>query len=215
VIDLSDAMAALVRERLARRRQPHWVDPALPTPARDRFSGPDWIFEPKFDGERCLAFRDGDGVRLMTRRRVQVNDAYPALVDALAAQNADDFVVDGQVVESADGADRAGGEPVCFYVFDVLHSDGCDTTGLTLRERKTLLRRLLSFDDPLRYTDHRDAEGEKYWQQACERGWKGMIAKRADAPYQQGRTPDWLQFTRGSGPGAGREGHRIYRSGQV
>ncbi len=211
MIDLAEALAAVARARLARRRQPCWVDPALATLTHDRFSDPGWIFEPKFDGERCLAFRDGGGVRLMTRNKKQVNDTYPELVDALAAQQAGDFVVDGEVVafdhgvtsfarlqrriQLSDGDQaRASGVPVYFYVFDVLHADGHDTTGLTLRERKTLLRRLLSFSDPLRYATHRNAEGVKYWLQACQKGWEGVIAKRADAPYQHGRTSDWQKF---------------------
>lgn len=210
-MDLSDALAALARARFASRRQPHWVDPALATLTHDRFSDPGWIFEPKFDGERCLAFRNGDDVRLMTRNKKQVNDTYPELVDALTAQQAGDFVVDGEVVAFDRGVTsfarlqrriqvsdpdeaRASGVPVYFYVFDVLHADGHDTTGLTLRERKSLLRRLLSFDDPLRYTTHRRAEGEHFWDQARQKGWEGVIAKRADAPYQHGRTSDWQKF---------------------
>jgi DNA ligase D-like protein (predicted ligase) len=211
VIDLADALAAVARERFARRRQPRWVDPALATLTHDRFSDPGWIFEPKFDGERCLAFRSGDDVRLLTRNKKRVNDTYPELVDALAAQQAGDFVVDGEVVAFDRGvtsfarlqrriqlgdpaAARASGVPVYFYVFDVVHADGYDTTGLMLRERKSLLRRLLSFADPLRYTTHRRADGENFWAQACRKGWEGVIAKRADAPYQHGRTSDWRKF---------------------
>ncbi|HEU5161000.1 MAG TPA: hypothetical protein VFU43_28645 [Streptosporangiaceae bacterium] len=216
MIDLSDALAAVARERFARRRQPHWVDPALPTVTHDRFSDPGWILEPKLDGQRCLAFRGGDGVRLLTRDREQVNDTYPELVEALGGQRAGDFVVDGEVVAFDRGvtsfarlrrrieltdpaAARAGRVPVYFYVFDVLHTDGQDTTGLTLRERKSLLRRLLSFADPLRYMPHRRGEGEDCWERARREGWRGIVAKRADAPYQHGRTSDWRRFVGGDG----------------
>ena len=71
---------------------------------------------------------------------------------------------------------------------------GRDVRPLPLRERKQLLRGLLSFDDPLRFTEHRDADGEAYWQAACAQGWEGVIAKRADAPYHSGRSRDWLKF---------------------
>jgi bifunctional non-homologous end joining protein LigD len=192
-------------------RQPRWTEPALATLTHERFSDPDWIFEPKFDGERCLAFRNGAGVRLLTRNKKQVNDTYPELVDALRAQRASDFVIDGEVVAFEHGVTsfarlqhrmqvsdpeqaRASGVAVYFYVFDVLHADGRDTTGLPLRGRKNLLRRLLSYADPLRFTTHRNAEGEAYWRQACRKGWEGVIAKRADAPYQHGRTTDWQKF---------------------
>jgi ATP-dependent DNA ligase len=57
-----------------------------------------------------------------------------------------------------------------------------------LRERKALLGGLLSFGGPLRFTEHRDTDGEAYCQDACWRGWEGIIAKRAESPYRPGRT---------------------------
>ena len=191
--------------------QPSWVEPALATLTHERFSRPGWIFERKFDGERCLAFRDGDRVSLMTRNRKQVAGTYPEIAEAIGAQQAGDFIVDGEVV-AFDGRvtsfarlqqriglatpqqARRSGVTVYFYLFDVLYADGRDTTGLPLLERKRILRRLLSFTDPLRFTVHRNTEGEAYWRDACRRRWEGVIAKRAGAPYRHGRTTDWLKF---------------------
>jgi bifunctional non-homologous end joining protein LigD len=68
--------------------QPGWLGPELATLTADRFSDPAWIFERKFDGERCLAFHDGDQLRLMTRGRQQVTGTYPEIASALAAQDA-------------------------------------------------------------------------------------------------------------------------------
>jgi len=62
---------------------------------RRRFSDPTWIHERKFDGERCLVFRSGADVRLVTRNRRIVNNHYPGLAGAFARQKAEDFVVDG------------------------------------------------------------------------------------------------------------------------
>jgi len=84
--------------------------------------------------------------------------------------------------------------PVFYCVFDLLYADGRDVRPEPLRERKKLLRQVLSFGDPLRYTEHRDRDGEEYFEQACRLGWEGLIAKRADAPYRSGRTRDWLKF---------------------
>jgi bifunctional non-homologous end joining protein LigD len=89
---------------------------------------------------------------------------------------------------------RRSGVAVYLYLFDVLHAAGYDLTGLELRQRKAVLRRLLAFHDPLRFTPHRNADGEAYWRQACRKGWEGVIAKRADAPYAPGRSGDWLKF---------------------
>ena len=84
--------------------------------------------------------------------------------------------------------------PVFYYIFDVLYADGRDVRPLPLRERKSVLAGLLSFDDPLRYTEHRDNDGEAYYAEACRQGWEGLIAKRDDAPYRAGRSRDWLKF---------------------
>ena len=192
-------------------RQPGWLEPELATLTADRFSDPAWIFERKFDGERCLAFRDGEQLRLVTRNRQQVTGTYPEITKALRAQDAADFIVDGEVV-AFDGDQTSFSRlqrrlgvrdpgpallaevPVYIYLFDVLWADGRDVRPRPLLERKALLRDLLSFRDPLRFTEHRDGDGEAYYTEACRLGWEGLIAKRADAPYRPGRTRDWLKF---------------------
>jgi bifunctional non-homologous end joining protein LigD len=188
-----------------------WVDPQLATLTRDRFFDAAWMYERKFDGERCLAYRGRDGVALMTRNRQRVNSTYPELAAALAAQHAADFVIDGEVV-AFDGRttsfsrlqQRLGvrnpperliaSVPVVYYLFDVLRADGRDVRNLSLRERKQVLRGLLSFGGPLRFTVHRISGASAYWDQACGRGWEGLVVKRADSPYRSGRSRDWLKF---------------------
>jgi bifunctional non-homologous end joining protein LigD len=86
------------------------------------------------------------------------------------------------------------GVKVYYYLFDLLHLDGHSTRGLPLRERKALLKDILDWQDPLRFTQHRNGNGLEYFQHACASGWEGLIAKRAEAPYRSGRTPDWLKF---------------------
>jgi bifunctional non-homologous end joining protein LigD len=188
-----------------------WVDPQLATLTKDRFFDPAWMYERKFDGERCLAYRDRDGIALMTRNRQRVNSTYPELAAALAAQQVADFVIDGEVVAFDGGTtsfsrlqQRLGvrnppesliaSVPVVYYLFDVLRAPGRDVRDLPLRERKQVLRQLLSFDGPLRFTMHRSARARAYWDQACGRGWEGLVVKRADSPYRSGRSRDWLKF---------------------
>ena len=72
--------------------QPAWVEPELATLTKDRFSDPAWLYERKFDGERCLAYRAGDQARLLTRNQKQVNGTYPELAAALQAQDCTDFI---------------------------------------------------------------------------------------------------------------------------
>src|SRR6202044_1091711 len=190
---------------------PSWAQPQLATLTKDRFSDPQWLFERKLDGERLLAFRDASGVRLLTRNDRDVTATFPEVADALMAQEADDFVVDGEVVAFRDGQtsfsmlqQRLGvahptpalikDYPVTYYIFDVLFADGRDTRGLPQRDRKERLHALLDFTGPLRYTEHRVGDGEAFYRQACVDGWEGLIAKRADAPYAAGRTRNWLKF---------------------
>jgi bifunctional non-homologous end joining protein LigD len=192
-------------------KQPAWLSPMLATLTDQRFSNRDWIFECKLDGIRCLAFRNGRQIRLLSRNKQNLNNTYPELVDALREQHTDDFIVDGEVVafkgkvtsfERLQGrmgihdAERArhSGIAVYFYLFDLLYLNGHLATELPLLKRKSLLKAALSFDDPLRFTVHRRGNGEAYYKEACRKDWEGLIAKRADSPYVHRRSPDWLKF---------------------
>jgi bifunctional non-homologous end joining protein LigD len=169
----------------------------------DRFSDPGWIFERKLDGVRCIAIRDGDEVRLLSRNDKPLNGRYPEIAAALEAQPQRRFVVDGEVV-AFDGSQTSFAKlagrgrthaPVFLYVFDVLWLDGYDVRALPLRTRKQLLRTALRFDaKPLRFSTHRNADGEAYFLEACRKGWEGLIAKRVDSPYTDRRSRDWLKF---------------------
>jgi DNA ligase D-like protein (predicted ligase) len=196
--DLPDEERSLLR----RQRHPEWVQPMLATLTERRFSHPDWLFERKVDGVRGLAFRRGSTVRLLSRNRLEMG-RYPEIIEALAAQPADDFVIDGEVVAfhgrqtSFSRLQRRGlgvRTPVFYYCFDLLHLDGRDLTALPVRRRKALLRRALRFRDPIRFLPHRLEHGERYHREACQNGWEGVIAKRGSAPYGHGRSGDWLKL---------------------
>ncbi|HTS98506.1 MAG TPA: non-homologous end-joining DNA ligase [Streptosporangiaceae bacterium] len=190
---------------------PEWLEPELATLTRERFSDPAWIFERKLDGERCLAYVEASEVRLMTRNHHVVSSTFPEITAALAAQRRQDCVVDGEIVAfegsqtrferlqqrlgvANPGKDLLAEVPVSYYLFDVLYAGGRDTRPMPLSERKQVLRAVLRFDDPLRYTEHRDRDGAAYYREACRDGWEGLVAKRANAPYRAGRTRDWLKF---------------------
>jgi bifunctional non-homologous end joining protein LigD len=181
---------------------PGWVEPMKAVLTEERFSDPDWVFERKLDGLRCLAFKDAAGVRLLSRNKLSFNGRFPAIAQALQDDPATNFVVDGEIVAFARGKStfetlqQRGGRPaeIYLYLFDVLYADGEDVSALPWRERKALLRKLLRFSGPLRLTQHRNGDGEALFRDACEKGWEGLIAKRADARYTHGRSRDWLKF---------------------
>ena len=190
------------RRLIRRARVPDKAGAMKATLTDERFSDPDWIFERKLDGIRCIAIRDGKGVSLLSRNDLSLNGRYPELVEALEAESCKRFVIDGEVVAFDGGRTsfaalaRHGRRRVSvfLYVFDVLWLDGHDVRPLPLRSRKRLLRAALTFKGPVRLTPHRNRDGEAYYEEACRKGWEGLIAKRADSPYSTARSRDWLKF---------------------
>src|SRR6267143_2137082 len=91
-------LPAETRARLRRNACLQWVPPMLATLTEERFSRHGWIFETKFDGERCLALRCGSELQLWSRNHKQLNDRYPELVAAFQNQKEERFAVDGEIV---------------------------------------------------------------------------------------------------------------------
>lgn len=209
--DALDALGPEDRRRLRSARVPRSFAPMKAVLVDRAFSDPGWVFERKLDGVRCTALRDGGPVRLLSRSGKALNAAYPELVEALERERERRFVLDGEIVAFDGGATsfarlqrrmqirdpdeaRRTGVAVYLYVFDLPHLDGHDLTGLPLRARKAVLRRALAFHDPVRFSPHRNAEGERLLADACRRGWEGLIAKRADARYRTTRSDDWRKL---------------------
>jgi bifunctional non-homologous end joining protein LigD len=174
------------------------------------FSDPAWVFERKLDGERCGVLRRSGEVRLLSRSGRSLSSTYPDLVDALSTAGPD-LLADGEIVAFAGGrtsferlqqrmqirdAERARRSPVAvyYYLFDLLELDGEDIRPLPLLERKARLRGAIEFGGRLRYTTYRRGDGETAFRSACERGWEGVIAKRADSPYVATRSRAWLKL---------------------
>jgi DNA ligase D-like protein (predicted ligase) len=151
-------------------------------------------------------------VTLISRNENVVSGAYPEIVRALEEQRAaDDFVADGEIVAFVGrqtsfqqlqrrihlrAPERIAKSmvPVFYYLFDLLHIDGFDLSWLPLVERKRLLRQMFQFAEPLRFSSHRVGTGERFYAEACRRGWEGVIAKDGRTAYTHGRSRDWLKF---------------------
>ena len=168
----------------------------------ERFSDPAWIFERKLDGIRCVAIRSEAELRMLSRNDLSLNARYPEIADALLAEGCDRFAIDGEIV-AFDGATTSFARlaqrgrhrvPVFFYVFDLLWLEGQDLRALPLRSRKRLLRAALTFEHGVRLTPYRNEAGEALFEEACRRGWEGVVAKRAASPYRATRSRDWLKF---------------------
>jgi bifunctional non-homologous end joining protein LigD len=160
-----------------------------------------WHYERKLDGLRMLAVRNGDRVELWSRGHQSFHERFPHIVDALARLPADRFTLDGEVVAlegdhtSFSLLQRPGStaEPV-YFVFDVLHLDGRDTSALSQEERTAALGRVIVDGPVLRRVETLHGDPSQLLSRACELGWEGVIAKRAGAPYRSGRSRDWLKL---------------------
>ncbi len=195
---LKDRERALLRPAPA----PEHADVMKAVLTDQRFSDPEWIFERKLDGIRCLAVRSGEDVRLLSRNDLSMNARYPELAAALRDEREARFAIDGEIV-AFEGARTSFARlaqrgqrhvRVFLYVFDLLWLDGQDVRALPLLARKRLLRSAFSFHDGVRLTPHRNEAGEQLFVQACRKGWEGLIAKRADSAYTSTRSRDWLKF---------------------
>jgi bifunctional non-homologous end joining protein LigD len=206
-----EALSDEERRELRRSRQPRWIEPMKAVLHDRAFSDPDWIYERKLDGERCLAYRTPNGVRLRSRTDKLLNNTYPELVEALEREASPEFVVDGEIVAFRNGipsfsrlqgrlgiADperaRRTGIAVFYYLFDIPHLEGYEVTALPVRTRKRVLRGALDFQGHLRFLPHRNRDGEKLYMDACRRGLEGLIAKRAESRYSGKRSTDWLKL---------------------
>jgi bifunctional non-homologous end joining protein LigD len=177
------------------------------------FSDPDWLFELKYDGFRCLVVKEGKHAKLWSRNGNLFNGSFPEVVQAVENVPGD-FVWDAELTVDDDTGRSdferlrqravtktpknvraaAKSDPARLYVFDALSIDGEDLRRLPLSERKERLRE--SFDDTrtLIYASGVRGAGEFVFGQAQSLDLEGMVAKRLDSTYQKGRSRDWLKI---------------------
>jgi ATP-dependent DNA ligase len=160
---------------------PEWLEPMAATLTQERFGGPEWSFERKYDGIRLLAYCERGKVQLYSRNRLPQN--LPELAGALAALDARELILDGEITWGKAGA--------VYHVFDILWLNGRAVTGFPLEERRDLLAGL-ALRPPLEQV--RVVKGEHPWEQAAREGWEGVIAKRRGSIYEHKRSKNWLKM---------------------
>jgi ATP-dependent DNA ligase len=151
------------------------------TLTQERFAGPEWTFERKFDGIRLVAFKRGGDVRLFSRTRQPQH--LPAIAGAVGDLPAREIVLDGELTWEAGG--------IAYHVFDVVWLDGRDLAPLPLIERRAVLA-ALPLAAPLARVSALDHV--EPWVCARDEGWEGVIAKRLDSPYEQKRSKHWVKM---------------------
>jgi len=188
------------------------ADSLVPLPMEARLvdalpAGPDWAYEPKWDGFRCIARRARDDITLTSKSGKPLGRYFPDIVAMLAGLDRERFVLDGELIIAAgDGLSFAALQmrlhpaesrvrklaaetPASFMLFDCLALDGRDLTALPFAERRAALeafhtetgdRRLLM--SPLT----RDAAEAEQWLQRGGKALDGVVAKRLDLAYSPG-----------------------------
>jgi ATP-dependent DNA ligase len=178
-------------------------------PAEQLPSGPEWHYEPKWDGFRCLAFRDGDRIDLESKSGKPLTRYFPELVAALRAIRAKQFVLDGEIVIPVDGdlsfddllmrihpaatrvAKLSRERPCVYIVFDMLvDSNGRKLVNFPLKERRQALESFLkkfpagNRTIQLSPVTKSIADAKKWFRMGV--GLDGIVAKQDDLPYQTG-----------------------------
>ena len=190
---------------------PAFTPVMLATLAKEAFSDPAWVFEAKLDGQRSLLWRRRSSLKLITRNEKDRTSHYPDLAEAILRDDTAPMIADGEIVafqgdvtsfsrlqermqNARPNPAQVAAVPVVFYLFDLIWVDGYDLSELPLLARKSVLQRAIAFADPIRFSEHLSEEGEVAFRAACEKGWEGLVAKRASAPYTHGRSKDWLKL---------------------
>jgi bifunctional non-homologous end joining protein LigD len=162
--------------------------------------GTDWLFEPKWDGYRALAYVRDTAVELRSRRDNDLTERFAAVARALPrALRTPSCVLDGEVCavddqgRSSFSLMQQGRGRLVYYVFDVLEVDGQPVLERPLTERRALLEDLLDGRSQTVRLSGVFEDGDALLEAARQQGLEGVMAKRASCPYEQRRSRNWLK----------------------
>jgi bifunctional non-homologous end joining protein LigD len=191
---------------------PAKLSPMLAEAAQAPFRREGWVWEPKLDGYRVLAFVGRDGVKLRSRRGLDLSQDFPALGAELATQDAP-LVLDGEIVafdaagRPSFGAlqaraqlkterERAAADrdtPVVFFAFDLPYFAGIDLRECAYRDRRRYLAQCL-LPSPRVQLVHAGDDGPALQEAALATGFEGVVGKREDSRYEAGkRSGAWVK----------------------
>jgi len=178
-----------------------FIVPAQPVERVAPPSGAEWVHEIKHDGYRIIVRRDGDRVRLFSRKANDWTARLPAIAEGAAGLKAKSFTLDGEaVVIGPNGLTdfealrrRGAGNVAVLYAFDLLEYDGADLRALPIETRKATLASLLRKPSAIRLSDYVAADGPDVFAHACQLGAEGIVSKRLGSTYRSGSCPAWIK----------------------
>ncbi len=193
---------------------PKRLKPMMAGSADAPFSHPDWLFEPKLDGYRVMAFVQGERVTLLSRNGLDLTGRLPEVASDLGAQEYDEMALDGEVaalnedglpdfglMQQVMGFDKSAidrpisGASVVYYPFDLLYLDGVDLRKAPLIDRKTLLGHVIAPSEHVSLVEYVEGDGASFYRAAVGLGLEGIIAKRRSGVYETGaRSNAWLKI---------------------
>jgi bifunctional non-homologous end joining protein LigD len=188
---------------------PRKIAPALPVLVEELPEGPEWLHELKLDGYRVICFTRVRKAMLCTRRGHDWTARFPSIVGAVEELRLENAILDGEIVAlKPDGTSDfqalqhalrlSDDRQIVFFVFDLLYYRGYDLRNVDLIDRKRLLARRLGEAQPsrfIRYNDHIPGHGAEVFSSACRHGLEGIVAKRSNSHYVEGRTTDWVKVS--------------------
>lgn len=177
------------------------------------FDSPDFLYEIKWDGTRCILFAEEKSIRLQNRKLIDVSFKYPEIAaqrDRIKAQTA---ILDGEIVYLREGKpdfymlqkrfalrnpktirNYSARYPTTFVAFDLLYLNGESCLKMPLCRRKELLETVVE-KSPSIIVSHPFTKGTQLFREACRLELEGIVAKRADSPYSMGsRSQNWLKI---------------------
>jgi bifunctional non-homologous end joining protein LigD len=177
-------------------------------------SGPDWLYEIKWDGVRAICYIESGRVRLVSRNGNSMERQYPELSILPHHIRATTAILDGEIAvldsrglpsfellqsrinvsDASAAATLSRHLPAVIFLFDLLYLNGRDLRGEPLTERKRLLKEILQPNEVIRYSEHFPGAGAELLEAAKLQGLEGIIAKRASSFYESRRTADWIKF---------------------
>ncbi len=175
----------------------------LASPGDQPFDDKGWIFEIKWDGYRAIA-EIGEELKLYSRNGISFIKKFAPITEALKVQQYE-MILDGEIVaynkdnlpdfQTLQHFGEHPEVPLVYHVFDLLYLNGHDTTSLPNIQRKELLKEALVENDFIKYCDHVEKSGIDFFEAAKANNLEGIIAKRADSTYNEGRrTVEWLKI---------------------
>jgi bifunctional non-homologous end joining protein LigD len=183
----------------SRNRIPFRVQPMLASLVEKPFHRDGWVYEEKYDGDRMLAYKEGDQVQLLSRNAIDRTDRFPKIAAAILHLRPATLLLDGEIVAFDErGVSRfqllqRGEGNLVFAAFDCLYQNGKDFRREPLSVRRAALEKLLPSSERLRLSRRLASNGLEAFDEAKRLGYEGLVAKNISSPYYEGRSNSWLK----------------------